>query len=72
MFPICYAETNATSVIPVLFVCRVLRSWRKNCLMARNFKDRSLPQKLILCLKVKLWRTGKALFVVKVKGKAIL
>jgi hypothetical protein len=31
--------------------------------MARNFKDRSLPQKLILCLKIKIWRTGKALFV---------
>jgi len=46
-----------------VFVFRVLKNLKKNYLMVRNFKVQSLQQRLILCLKVKIWRTSKSLLM---------
>lgn len=59
----CHGKTNASFLISVMFVFRVLRNLKKNYLMVRNFKDQSLLQRLILCLKVKIWRTSKSLLM---------
>lgn len=59
----CHIKLDISFLISVLCVFRVLRNLRKNCLMVRNFKDQSLLQRLILCLKIKIWRTGKSLLM---------
>jgi len=59
----CHIKINASFLICVLFVFRVLRYLKRNCLMVRNFKDQSLLQRLILCLKIKIWRTSKSLLM---------
>jgi len=59
----CHSKINASFLISVVFVFRVLRNLKKNYLMVRNFKDQSLLQRLILCLKIKIWRTSKSLLM---------
>jgi hypothetical protein len=66
MFPdvlSCHIKIQASFLISVLFVFRVLMNLKKNYLTVRNFKDQSLLQRLILCLKVKIWRTSKSLLM---------
>jgi len=66
MFPdvlSCHSKRNASFLISVVFVFRVLKNLKKNYLMVRNFKVQSLQQRLILCLKVKIWRTSKSLLM---------